>query len=288
MRHGAVRAILAGWWLGWAAATSAASLSVFDGPEMEPAPPPPSATNLWFDVGEEIFYNIYWGFIHVGSSHVTTDWVRDDDGRTLLRIRFESRSNKVLATLYPVEDLQEALIDPETFLTVQTRKKSRQGRHYYDEVARFDRAAGKVYWKSLLKDKQKEIPIAPDTRDLIALMYLIRSMDYKVGDEMNLQVYTEEKVYDLVLKIPRKETVRLSRYNKVASLVFDPEAAFQGLFVRKGKVTAWVSNDQRKLLTKLTATVPVASVRIQIEETRGPGEDFWVGKRPQSQPLPVR
>lgn len=254
-----------------------------------PVAPPPSASNLWFTVGEEITYDIYWGIIKVGFSHVTTDWVKHEDGRTLLRIRFVSRSNKVLHAIYPVDDIQETLIDPETFLPVVSMMNSRQGRRYVHEITRFDHAAGIAYWESLLKDTRKEVAISPDTRDIISLMYYIRSLDYGVGEQMDMQVFTDEKVFDLQIRIPAKENIQLDSYGRVASHLFVPEAEFQGLIVRKGKAYLWVSDDERRLCTQIKVQIPVASVRIQIAEVRGPGQDFWVGKRKPGSPgtIPV-
>jgi len=264
---------------------------LFAGPYADPTPsrgenpaPPPAATNLWFPVGETIRYDIYWGIIHVGESLVTTGWVPHDDGRTMLRIRFDTHSNKVLSKLYPVSDVQESLIDPATFLPVYFRKDSRQGRHVYNELTRFDHAAGKAYWESYTKGKQKVVDIQPDTRDLITMMYYIRSMNYALGTQLVTQVFTDEKIYDLFITIPRKDIVELPKYGRVASLMFEPEAAFEGLFVRKGKMYMWVSDDARRICTKIEATVPVASVRIQIAEVTGPGEDFWVGKAKEGSP----
>lgn len=247
--------------------------------DYEPAEPPALGTNLWFEVGEEIVYNIYWGMIYVGHSHVTTGWIKYEDGRTLLRIRFVSRSNKVLAAIYPVEDYQEAIIDPASFLPVRYTKVSRQGSREYHEVTKFDHAAGKAYWESFRKNQTMTIDIGPDTRDIISIMYLIRNMKYEVGSELKFKVYTEEKLYDLFIRIPARETVQLDKYGKINSYLFDPEAAFQGLFVRKGKVNIWVSDDARRLCTKIAAQVPVAKVRIKLAEVRGPGDDFWVGKQ---------
>lgn len=275
--------MLAGIWL--ITAPWVAAIPVTPGAE-----PPPAAEDLWFEVGEEILYDIYWGMMNVGSSHVTTEWVSDESGRTLLRIRFESRSNKVLSSLYPVEDVQESLIDPETFLPVWFMKNSRQGRHRYHEAVRFDHAAGIAHWESFLNGKTKKVPIEPDTRDLISLMYWIRSQPAEAGASFETQVFTDEKIYDLQVNIPRREIVELKRYGRVASLLFEPEASFQGLFVRKGKVQLWVSEDARRLCTKIAARVPVASVRIQLAEVRGPGQDFWVGKAAEGSPesMPVR
>lgn len=242
----------------------------------ESAPPPPAASNLWFEVGEEIIYNIYWGMIHVGASHVTTDWIHYEDGRTLLSIRFVSRSNKAIALVYPVEDVQLTLIDPENFLPVVSYKKSRQGRRRYHEITRFDHAAGKAYWESFDKDKKLTVDIEPDTRDLIALMYYTRSMEFTVGMEKTMRVFTNEKIYDLFLKVPQKEAVKLKRYGEVESLLIDPEAAFDGLFVRKGKVYLWLSGDDRRICTKIDAEVPLAKIHIEIDRVLGPGDDFWV------------
>jgi hypothetical protein len=240
------------------------------------ATPPPAASNLWFEVGEQVIYNIYWGVIHVGTSHVTTDWVTYEDGRTLLSIRFESRSNKAIAMIYPVEDIQHTLIEPERFLPVVSYKKSRQGRRRYNEITRFDHEAGKAYWESLEKEKKLTVDIEPDTRDLISLMYLTRSMDWDVGTEEKLRVFTNEKIYDLFINVPKTETVKLKRYGEVDSLLIDPEAAFDGLFVRKGKVYLWISDDDRRLCTKIDAEVPVARIHIEIDRVLGPGDDFWV------------
>jgi len=252
--------------------------------------PPAIASNLWFQVGEQLRYNIYWGFITVGESTVTTEWVNDESGRTLLLIRYKTRTNGVVEKLYPVEDVQEALIDPETFLPVYYMKNSRQGKRKSHELTRFDHKNKKAYWQSFIKGKSSEIAIDSDTRDLITMMYHIRSMDYSVGTNMEMRVMSDQKIYDLFLKIPRKEVVELDKYGRVSSYLFDPEAAFDGLFVRKGKMYVWVSTDDRKICTKITAKVPVASIRIELKEVTGPGEDFWVGREkkgtPESKPVP--
>jgi hypothetical protein len=246
--------------------------------------PPPSATNLWFNVGERLVYDIAWGYLSVGRTEVETEWVVHTDGRTLLAVRFKTRTNGVVEHLYPVEDLQETLIDPETFLPVQFLKKSRQGKRRYHELTRFDHAAKKAYWENFIKNRTKEVAIEADTRDIIGLMYHMRATAHEVGSSFHTRVFTDEKLYDLFVKVPKKEKIDLEKYGPVASLRFDPEAAFNGLFVRKGKMTLWVSDDPRRLCTRITAEVPVAKIRISLTEVTGPGDDFWVGRHPPGSP----
>jgi len=240
--------------------------------------PPASATNLWFHVGETIHYDIYWGIIHVGYSIVSTEWVLHSDGRTLLRIRLDTRSNAVVEKIYPVNDLQETLIDPDTFLPVYNFIKSRQGRHVKHEEVHFDHANLKAYWESFAKGTKKEIDIDADSRDLITMMYFIRSQPVEIGKQIDLRVYTDEKIYDLFIKTPRKDEIELKKYGDVTSVLFEPEAAFEGLFVRKGKMYMWVSDDERRVCTKITATIPVANIRLILSDVMGPGNDMWVNR----------
>jgi hypothetical protein len=239
---------------------------------------PPGATNLAFLVGEEMHYTIHWGFLHVGDTIATTEWVTDEQGRTRLLIRFRTKTNGLVEKLYPVEDLQEVMIDPDTLLPVYFYKKSRQGSHEDHERTSFDHAAGTARFHNFLRGTVEDIPIDADTRDLISLMYSLRGWDYPVGGTLATRVLTDKKVYDLSVKVVKKEKLDLKRYGRVASLRLDPEAKFDGLFVRKGKMTVWVSDDARRLCTRISAKVPVASVTINLERVLGPGNDFWVGK----------
>lgn len=237
---------------------------------------------LWFPVGEETIYDVHWGFLPVARSHVTTSWT-NFQGRQVIAIRYVTRTNKVVAQLYPVDDLLETLIDPDTFLPIRYTKKTREGHTYADEVTDFDHAGGTARWESFLKKKTKNIPIGAETRDVIALMYWLRRTPFRAGTEQTYQVLADNKIYDLVLKLSEGGAVALDRYGKVNCLRIDPVAAFNGLFERKGKLQVWVSKDARQLCTRIVGEVPVASISITLAEVRGPGQDAWVAKPAKSE-----
>ena len=50
---------------------------------------------------------------------------------------------------------------------------------------------------------------------------------------------------------------------------------FNGMFVRKGRMFLWISDDARYTICRATASVPVASIKIVLKQVRGPGDDFW-------------
>ncbi len=61
----------------------------------------------------------------------------------------------------------------------------------------------------------------------------------------------------------------------VSGLKVVPEAAFQGLFVRKGSMTVWVSTEGRQIFTRVVADTPFANVKLKLAKVTGGGEDFW-------------
>ncbi len=231
---------------------------------------------LWFDVGEELVYSIHWGVIRVGETRVTTEWI-EEGGRRLLYVRYRTRSNSFLKHIYPVDDTIEAVIEPVSFLPVRFVKQLSEGSRVTDQVTVFDHAAGVAHWTDNIKNKQKDFEIEPDTRDLVTFMYYMRRNEFTPGEKIEYRVMADEKIYDVFLNVGPVDTMKMEGYGKVKSVRITPEAAFEGLFVRKGKMVVWVSRDARRVATRIQATVPVADVHINLREVRGPGHDSWVG-----------
>jgi len=236
---------------------------------------PQAEYNLPFLVGEELVYHAYWGVFNVAETVVRSSW-DTYEGRRVIAVRIRTQGTSVIDKIYPVDDTIETLIDPATMLPIRFEKKLSEGRHRAHEITVFDHAAGKAHLHNVKRDKREIIDIDPDMRDLVAFMYSMRTHDYVVGEEREYRVLTDEKIYDLWLKVEGMDTMKFDRFGKVRSFRIEPKAAFEGLFVRKGKLTVWVSDDPRRICTRIMATVPVANVRINLVEVRGPGDDFWV------------
>ena len=247
-----------------------------DGPPAEPLAPPPGAVpELWFPVGETLEYTITWGHIPVGTALVWSEWIQEG-GRWRVAIRMRTRTNKVLSTLYPVDDFVESVIDPVTFLPLRFVKKVNEGRSRYDQETQFDHAAGKARWVSRLDGREREFAIQPDTRCIVSLPWWLRRFEFKPGEERTFMVMADRKMYELIVKPERYEDLDVGDHDDVPCLKIEPSATFEGVFVRKGRMWMWVSRDPRRLCTLVAAEVPVGRVRAHLEKVRGPGDDFWV------------
>lgn len=230
-------------------------------------------------VGEKLTYQLHWGFIPVGTAIIWTEWTQAENGRRLLAIRMRTISNKFIEKIYPVDDTIESLVDPGPFLPVQFSKNMSEGSHRYHEVTVFDRTNLVANWESKLTGKKKVFRIEPDTRDIPTFMYAMRGKAFEPGKREHFRVMADEKIYDLWLNIKKREKVDLDNYDGVPCVKLEPEAAFNGLFVRKGKIWAWISSDPRCLAARIEASIPVANVHALLQKVEGPGSDFWVAPR---------
>lgn len=250
---------------------------VRDGPAAVATAWPDGVTpsSLWFPVGEELMFTIHWSFIPVGSSHTWTEWVKHED-RTLLAICIRTRTNKVLSSMYPVDDYIESLIDPRTFLPVRFWKRLSEGRSRYDEVTYFNHEGGFATQINRIRGATNAFEIACDTRCIPSLLYALRKEKFVPGVDQRFHIMADDNLYDLTARVEKQEDVPLSRYGRVPTVKIEPVAQFGGVFVRKGRLWMWVTRDPRRIAARIVAEVPVATVQILLDEVRGPGGDSWV------------
>lgn len=235
---------------------------------------------LPFPVGEVLTYSVSWNGIPVAWAESTAA-LETFDGREVLALRLRVQTYAFFNHVYKVDDVNESLIDPKTLLSIRYTKNLKEGSYRCHEVTTFDYAEGKAHYAQQIGEKLKmSYAIGPDTRDLISFMYFLRSEQLSEKQKRVYQVMSDEKVYELILNADDVDDLDLPNYKRdIPSLKMVPEAKFDGLFVRKGKATVWVSRDARRLLTFAKIKVPFGRVRVKLRSVSGPGDDFWITEK---------
>jgi hypothetical protein len=250
------------------------ALACCTGMAAETNAPASGEPKLWFQVGEELVYSIHWGVVPVGETHLTTAWV-EEDGQKRLQILYRTRSSKVLAAFYPVDDMVKTIVDPIPFLPIRFSKNLKEGRHRYDEITTFDYEHCVARWESKITKQRKEYAIAADTRDLLTFMFYMRAQNVAAGAGRTYRIVADDKVYSVTYVVEGEEGIKLDPFGVVRSLRCRPQTVMQGLFVRTGEIWLWVSRDPRQIATKIVGATPVGRVRAELDEVNGPGDDFW-------------
>lgn len=228
-----------------------------------------------FTVGEELYYKIYWGWIPVGKSRIITRWV-EKDGKNYLAFRYRTRSNSVINKIYRVDDSIESIVDPDTFLPIIFTKNLNEGRHRYYEQTTFDFEKKAAHWRSFNKQREKTYDIEDDSRDLLCFLFYMRNLKIEPEKLKKVKVMADEKLYDLEIQAHKVEKVGTKGFGDVSGLKVEPKAKFQGLFVRKGKMMIWLSDDERAVAVRVEVQIPLAKVKVLLHEVTGPGDDFWI------------
>ena len=183
-----------------------------------------------------------------------------------------------MAKIYPVQDLIESVVDPGTFLPLRYVQRLREGRHRRYDVVAFDHDREVAKWSSPLENRQEEIDIDGDTRDVLSLAYFMRSKGMQPGQEERFRVLVDDKLYDLHVGGRETVAVRVRGHGRVRCLEVEPKARFGEIFVRRGRMKLWFSLDPRHVCTRMSARVPLASVRACLISVEGPGDDVWTAR----------
>lgn len=230
---------------------------------------------LWFPVGETLMYRITWGIIPIGWSNVRSEWI-EQNGETLLRIRYRARTNRVFDRLYPLNDTAEAIIDPVTFLPRTFTFASARRHMICDDIVTFHHETGVAVIESRCNFSEKLVTIPPDTRDILTFMYDQRRIPPVPHTEQALKVMTHEGLLDLKLLVHDRASIGLATYGRVTGILMEPEMNYDGLLIEDGRVKLWVSDDDRRLAMRLDIHAPLADVRATLCGVSGPGADRWV------------
>jgi hypothetical protein len=237
------------------------------------------AADLPFPVGEELVYTITWNGVPVAWSRSVTE-MDTYEGKEVLAIRLYTRTYPFFDHFFKVDDFHESLIDPETLLPLRYMHNLKEGRYRCHEATTFDFQTLEAHYLHIVNNKTKTYAIKPGMRDILSFMYFMRSVQIDKNSTQAYFVMSDEKVYDLIVKTLETEPIDLPRYDrKIPCLAAKPEAMFDGLFVRKGKATVWISRDPRRLLTFAKLKVPFGRVRVALQEVNGPGDDFWITEK---------
>ncbi|MDO9543076.1 MAG: DUF3108 domain-containing protein [Kiritimatiellia bacterium] len=232
--------------------------------------------DLWFPVGERLTYKVYWGIFPVAETKVTSEWIEEDE-QTLLAIRVTTKSYALLDAIYPIDDFIESVVDPDTFTPIRFSKRLSEGRYRLNEITTFNHQERIAHWKHLIKNDSKDFAIESDTRDLLSFMFFMRSQKFEPNRTYNYRLMADEKLYDLYIHTKNYVQLNLSKFGVVRSLYIQPEAKFQGFFVRVGRLRVWISDDERRLCVKAIAKAPVVgTIKLLLDKVEGSGNDFWV------------
>ena len=215
--------------------------------------------NTAFGPNEELDFDIRWGVVKAGTSSLNIDGLVDVDGRPAYHLVSEAHSTGVVDTFYKVNDRNEAWLDQASLISVRYSKQLREGSFKEDDLVILDQVAGEWTRTTERLDKKtkktKSGPLPPDTLDVQSSLYVMRTMPMVVGASYRIDVHSGDKIYPLVVKVKRREKVKVPAGTFDCFLV-EPLLRGPGMFVSKGKkLDVWLTADDRHMPVRMRSEV---------------------------------
>ena len=235
--------------------------------ELQPSTAAVGQAPAGMGVGENLDYDIYWGAIKVGSAFIRIENSVVISSRVAWHIVSEARSGSFIANFYKVDDRNESWMDAETLRSYGYYKKISEGKHFFNEWAVFDGAAGKFYGDKMNRKRQVssfEGLLEKPVNDVLSAIYRLRAMSMEPGSRVEMDINTKRN-WRLSVKVGKREKISTG-YGKKKCVLLEPMLGEDGLFVAKAgkRMLVWISDDELKLPMVLKAEIFIGSVTAKL------------------------
>ncbi len=220
--------------------------------------------------GESATYEARWSGIPVATATINASPIVMD-GKKLYEVKIQAQTWKYLELIWKMRDSIESIFEAGTLQPRRFIFRQRENRKKIDTTASFDHESKKwkVHRQEGTKLRQYEF-VSTNTFDPISAVYLMRSLDFKVGETIQLEVFGGKSRYLVVLEIASKERVALKNgefdaYKIIPRITNVTRSGYAG---RVREATVWISADEKRKPLKIVSQVFIGSVNIEVAEKK--------------------
>ncbi len=222
--------------------------------------PKSTYTEVPYAPGEFLLFSIDYGPVNAGEASLEVRDVIDSGGHRCYRIESKARSNRFFSAFYMVRDKVVSHIDTETLFSRYFSKRLREGDYRKNIAIRFDHDSGLARYAD-----QRELEIPSGVHDILSAFYFVRTLELQPGASTFIHTHSSHKNYDLEVIVHGRETI------KVPAGTFDcyrvePVILGEGLFQFEGKLTLWLTADERRLPVLMKTKVKVGAIDASLKE----------------------
>ncbi|MDM7926022.1 MAG: DUF3108 domain-containing protein [bacterium] len=236
----------------WAAGASAGADSTASGFQFR------RVENRAFRVGEALTFEVAYGVVNAGTAVMSipdTQWVQ---GRPCYHIVTTAESNAFFSKMFRVRDRVESVMDMEGLFSWHFEKHLREGGYKSNRIERFDPRQRLAY------TKRDTIRTPPFVQDILSAFYYTRTRPLQPGQPFDIECFSGKHVYPLRVLVHRREKAEVPA-GKFRCIVVEPVLRGEGLFNQKGKLTIWLTDDERRIPVLMKSKVLIGSIDCRLK-----------------------
>ena len=213
-------------------------------------------------IGEYFQFSIDWSGLNGGNALMQVQNMQTVDGRRTWRIVTKAESNSFVSKFYKVRDRAESFVDAESLYTRRFEKHIREGSYKKDLSVRFDQENRKAIYQD-----GKSYEVAPQVQDVLSAFYYVRTLPLPDGATIVIPTHDNEKTYDMVVNVIRRERVEVPA-GKFDCVLVEPVLKSEGIFKSRGQMYVWLSDDERRIPVQVKSRVPIGSISVSLTDMR--------------------
>jgi hypothetical protein len=215
-----------------------------------------------FAPGEILTYRLSWSvFSNAASVQLAVVERRDLFGTPTWHFRASAHSQAPLRSLLEIDDQFDSY--PET-----ANLESRQYETYLNELGEKQNTISQlVSTRQPSRNRASMVIVKPHTRDPLAALYTLRTVDWQRTPEFRAPVYDGEELYEMHARVELpSDIVNIGGRDVKATKV--SVQLFQGSYLSRTKCFVWFSQDAARIPLVIQAQVPYGSMRAELVSQR--------------------
>jgi len=222
------------------------------------APLQGGAEELPFQIGEKLTFSIQYGFIRAGTAELAV--MPGPDGSWVLTSR--AWTNSFFDVFFKVRDRVRSWIDPVTLESLRFEKTLSEGRYRDREEVLFDRER-----RVAVYEDSTEVAFPPEARDVLAAFYKLRTERLPIGGKVPVFYHSSKKNWPIYVRVYEVETVEVPA-GRFRCFRIEPFLRSVGVFKQTGRLTIWITADERRMPVKLESKVSFGSFEAVLTDFR--------------------
>ena len=212
-----------------------------------------------FTVGERLTYEVSWLNL---TAAIAVMEVASAEGKggisSTAKLIGTAQSTPIITKFFPVDNRVESELDLGTLTPAHLTFRRREGKKKEDIEYTFHQKEGTVI--AVRGGTTESVPIPAGTHDIISCLYYTRAvLPPKPGASLKMNVYHDKKNRPVEVRVEGIETLE-GGWGRVETVRVRVIMPFHGLFMNKGDIHVWVTNDERKTPVRMKAKIVLGAI----------------------------
>ncbi len=210
--------------------------------------------------GEILVYDITWSNIIMAGTATTE--IKEGtlpDGKKVLMFIVTTHSAGLVDTFYRVDDRLQSVFDPGIMQSLTFTLNENHGKRKRHRELVFDHVKNTVI-STLNEDPPETFAIPDHTQDALSSLYYLRTRDdFIVGKPIIIQVHDSGKNWSVEVHTLGRERVKTPA-GDFATIKVRTFPKYEGVFMNKGEIFIWLTDDSRKVPVLMKSTIAIGSI----------------------------